>query len=72
MSINAASALLWQKDTLSLSAFSGFKRDVLEELSAQCSLIVEETGKNGKSVKLDYINALFRFVSRPREDKRYV
>lgn len=63
MSIDNANALLWQRDTLPKTAFSAFKRAILQELSVRNGLIIGRTGKTGKSVKSDYIKALSDFIS---------
>lgn len=63
MSLEDASALLWQQGHMPKTGFSTFKRAVLQELSANNGLAVGQTGKSGKSVKADYIKALSGFVS---------
>lgn len=63
MSLDDANALLWQQDAIPGSAFSTFKRAILHELSARNGLIVGQSGKRGRSVKSDYVQALSDFVS---------
>ena len=64
MSIEDASALLWQQDAIPTTGFSIFKRCILQELSIRHGLVVGRTGKNARSIKKDYITALSNFVSR--------
>lgn len=63
MSIDDASALLWQQDAILNTAFSTFHRPVLQELSVRNGLLVGKSGKAGGSLKIDYVKALYDFVS---------
>ncbi|KZP26227.1 hypothetical protein FIBSPDRAFT_949697 [Athelia psychrophila] len=49
MSIDNANALLWQRDALPKTAFSAFKRAILQELSVRNGLIIGRTGKTGNT-----------------------
>lgn len=63
MSIEDANSLLWQQGIVPTNAFSIFKRTILHELATRNGLTVGRTGKKGKSVKTNYIEALSNLVS---------
>ncbi len=45
---------------------TSFQRSAVKDLEAVCtaySLNVEQTGKQGRSIKIDFVNALWKFVS---------
>ena len=63
MSIEDASVILWRQEPVTSVDFSRFKRSVLQELSNRHILELGRSGKTGKSIKCDYIQALVKFVS---------
>lgn len=62
MSIEDASALLWQIDTIPPGGFAAYKVSVLKELSECYNVTVGRSGKRGNSLKRDYLEALTNFV----------
>lgn len=65
MSIEDANAMLWQQDSIPKKGFSSFKRPTLQELAARYNITVGRSGKKGRSVKRDYVEAISLFVRVP-------
>lgn len=62
MSVEDATAMLWQKESVPMLGFSVFKVSVLKELAAGNNLTVGHSGKAGGSLKRDYVEAVSRQV----------
>lgn len=62
MSVEDATAMLWHKESVAMPGFSIFKSSVLKELAASHNLTVGHSGKAGKSLKRDYVEAVSRYV----------
>lgn len=62
MSIEYATTLLWQQDTVPKTKFAILKVAILKELSARYELVVGRMGKKGGTLKSDYVKAISDFV----------
>lgn len=62
MSIEDATSMLWQEGSIPILGFSIYKIAVLKELVACHRLAVGQSGKAGRSLKSDYVEAVSKYV----------